>query len=52
MMILGFIGDLWRIFIEWISLFSGIELLVIVVFAVLLYAFADWGMNPKRYENS
>ena len=55
MTILSFFSDLWKILIEYLSLLSDAELLVIivftVVFSVFLYVLCDWGMNPRKYES-
>jgi hypothetical protein len=51
MVMLVFFRDLWKIFIDYLSLFSAMELIVVIAFLVLLCFFVDWGMNPKKYES-
>ena len=51
MVMLGFFRDLWKIFTDCLSLFSAVELFIVVAFVVFLYFLADWGMNPRKYES-
>ena len=50
MVMLGFFRDLWKILTDCLSLFSAVEMLVIIAFVVFLYFLVDWGMNPRKYE--
>lgn len=56
MTILGFFGDLWKILVQFFSLFSVLELVIFIVWGAFCcfaaYALIDWGMNPRKYRGN
>lgn len=56
MTILGFFSDLWRILVQFLSLFSGLELVIFIVWGGLCcyaaFALIEWGMNPGKYKDN
>ena len=56
MTMLGFFGDLWKILVQFLSLFSVLELVIFIVCGTFCcfasIALIDWGMNPKKYKGN
>lgn len=52
MTILGFFGDLWKVLVQFVSLCSDVELLVIIGFTILFPVFLYFlGQDPKKYKD-
>lgn len=56
MTMLGFFGDLWNVVVQFVSLFSVLEMVILIVCGAFCcyaaYAFIEWGMNPNKYNDN